>query len=194
MATRSGQAFLPSATDARRNTAPGYLTPTTLPHALDSHDSVRLTLQQCIHLAAANSLLVCADNAGAAPLIANRTAVGAWESFDPTILTTTHGPYTGVAGWFAVSDPNLQTVHRDGTVGVGAPPTDGEDAAQGGISQAASYLCALASSNGIECSVVAEPTKHDWQSGAQQFANALPWLAGRIGTPCSSRRASMSTA
>jgi S-formylglutathione hydrolase FrmB len=107
----------------------------------------------------------------------------AWESFDPTLVMNGHGPYTGVAGWFAVSDPNLQTVHRDGTVGVGAPPSDGEDAAQGGISEAANYLCALASSNGIECSVVPEPTKHDWPSGAQQFANALPWLAGRIGTP-----------
>jgi hypothetical protein len=25
---------------------------------------------------------VCADNAGANPLIANRTSIGAWESFD----------------------------------------------------------------------------------------------------------------
>jgi hypothetical protein len=32
--------------------------------------------------AAANNMIVCADNAGASPLIANRTAVGAWESFD----------------------------------------------------------------------------------------------------------------
>jgi hypothetical protein len=31
---------------------------------------------------AANNLIVCADNAGAEPLIANRTSVGAWESFD----------------------------------------------------------------------------------------------------------------
>jgi hypothetical protein len=30
----------------------------------------------------ANSRYVCADNAGAAPLIANRTAIGAWEQFD----------------------------------------------------------------------------------------------------------------
>jgi hypothetical protein len=32
--------------------------------------------------AMANNLIVTADNAGASPLIANRTAVGAWEQFD----------------------------------------------------------------------------------------------------------------
>jgi hypothetical protein len=32
--------------------------------------------------ARANGMYVCADNAGAAPLIANRTAIGAWETFD----------------------------------------------------------------------------------------------------------------
>ncbi|MFF5289351.1 hypothetical protein [Paractinoplanes globisporus] len=30
----------------------------------------------------ANNLYVCADNAGASPLIANRTTIGAWEQFD----------------------------------------------------------------------------------------------------------------
>ncbi len=45
----------------------------------------------------------------------------AWESFDPTTVMNAHGPYTGVAGWFSVSDPNVPTVYRDGTVGVGAP-------------------------------------------------------------------------
>jgi hypothetical protein len=30
----------------------------------------------------ANGLYVCADNAGASPLIANRTAIGPWETFD----------------------------------------------------------------------------------------------------------------
>jgi hypothetical protein len=32
--------------------------------------------------ARSNSMYVCADSAGTLPLIANRTAVGAWESFD----------------------------------------------------------------------------------------------------------------
>jgi hypothetical protein len=30
----------------------------------------------------ANGMYVCADNAGGSPLIANRTAIGAWETFD----------------------------------------------------------------------------------------------------------------
>jgi hypothetical protein len=30
----------------------------------------------------ANSMIVTADNAGASPLIANRTAIGPWEQFD----------------------------------------------------------------------------------------------------------------
>jgi hypothetical protein len=33
-------------------------------------------------LARADNQYVCADNAGAAPLIANRTAIGPWEQFD----------------------------------------------------------------------------------------------------------------
>ena len=106
----------------------------------------------------------------------------AWAAFDPTTVMAAHGPYTGVAGWFGVSDPNVPSVHHDGAVGVGAP-TEAEPEAPDGISAGANYLCALASSTGIECSVVAEQTKHDWPSGAQQFADALPWLAGIIGTP-----------
>jgi hypothetical protein len=30
---------------------------------------------------------------------------------------------------------------------------------------------------------VAQRGKHDWQSGAQAFNDALRWLAGKIGTP-----------
>jgi hypothetical protein len=32
-----------------------------------------------------NTMIVTADNAGASPLIANRTAIGAWEEF--TLIT-----------------------------------------------------------------------------------------------------------
>ena len=35
--------------------------------------------------AMANTMIVTADNAGASPLIANRTAIGAWEEF--TLIT-----------------------------------------------------------------------------------------------------------
>jgi S-formylglutathione hydrolase FrmB len=106
----------------------------------------------------------------------------ALAAFDPTTVINQHGPYTGVAGWFAVSDTKFPAMHRDGTIGVGVP-TQPEPTAPGTLWGDASYLCAIASSNGIECSVVPDPAKHDWPSGAQLFANALPWLAGKIGTP-----------
>jgi S-formylglutathione hydrolase FrmB len=47
----------------------------------------------------------------------------------------------------------------------------------------ANYLCALASSYGIECAVVAKPGEHTFPSAATAFADALPWLASKIGTP-----------
>ena len=106
--------------------------------------------------------------------------VAAWSAFDPTTLMTRHGPYTGVAGWFALSG-NYPTVHRDGTVGVGAPT--GEPLSPTDFPAAANYLCAVASSNGIECSVVPIVMKHDWPFAAKVFADALPWLAAKIGTP-----------
>jgi S-formylglutathione hydrolase FrmB len=103
-------------------------------------------------------------------------------AFDPTTVMNQHGPYTGVAGLFSVSDSSLPTVHRDGTVVVGGS-TQPEPEGPGTRWDDANYLCAVASTNGIECSVVAKPADHDWPSGAQQFADALPWLAGKIGTP-----------
>jgi S-formylglutathione hydrolase FrmB len=105
---------------------------------------------------------------------------GAFASFDPTTLIPQHGPYSGLAGWFAVFS-DLPTVHRDATLDPGAalgPPPDPRQSAA-----SANYLCELASTYGIECSVVANPTKHDFPSAARLFADALPWLAGKLGTP-----------
>jgi hypothetical protein len=56
---------------ATRPTAPVAGGPTTPPST--SVISLR---------ARANNMYVCADNAGASPLIANRTTIGAWEQFD----------------------------------------------------------------------------------------------------------------
>ena len=102
-----------------------------------------------------------------------------WAAFDPETVMTAHGPYSGVAGWFAVSG-DIPTAHGNGAVGVGDPgprpyPQD--------TPTVANYLCAVASRQGIECSVVGVPTKHDWTFGAQVFADSLPWLAGRLRTP-----------
>ncbi len=42
-----------------------------------------------------NGEYVCADNAGASPLIANCTAIGQWESFDQIRLTPDPDPAPG---------------------------------------------------------------------------------------------------
>jgi hypothetical protein len=49
---------------------------------------------------------------------------------------------------------------------------------------AAAYsLCGLGRANGIDCAVLPQPGKHDWPFADRAFAAALPWLAGRLGTP-----------
>ena len=48
---------------------------------------------------------------------------------------------------------------------------------------AANSLCTVGSAHGIRCAVVTQPGRHDWPFAAQAFADALPWLAGRLGTP-----------
>jgi S-formylglutathione hydrolase FrmB len=103
----------------------------------------------------------------------------AFASFDPSEVMAKHGPYTGVAGWFAVSG-DLPTVYHDGTVGADDPgPVD----YSADKDEAANYLCALGSRYGIECSVVGMPGHHDWPFGATVFADALPWLAAKLHTP-----------
>jgi S-formylglutathione hydrolase FrmB len=61
----------------------------------------------------------------------------------------------------------------------------GQDAIGSPIDQAtaAETLCELGRANGINCAVVAQPGKHDWPFASNAFAEALPWLAGRLGTP-----------
>jgi S-formylglutathione hydrolase FrmB len=96
----------------------------------------------------------------------------AWAAFDPTTVINRHGRYTGVAGWFAISD---------------GPPAPGRlrtaAAYAGNQTTAANSLCAVGSAHGIDCAVIAQPGKHDWPFAARAFASALPWLAGQIGTP-----------
>ena len=41
----------------------------------------------------------------------------------------------------------------------------------------------MGSAHGIRCAVVTQAGRHDWPFAAQAFADALPWLAGRLGTP-----------
>jgi S-formylglutathione hydrolase FrmB len=95
----------------------------------------------------------------------------AWAEFDPTTVMTRHGPYNGVSGWFEIPGAPVGGKDRDVT---GNP--EGQDLA-------ANSLCGLGSAEGIQCAVVTQPGKHDWPFAASAFANALPWLAGQLGTP-----------
>ena len=110
----------------------------------------------------------------------------AWAAFDPTTVITRHGPYTRVAGWFAISADGPSAPRRDVAIAdTGAMRLAGRDAAANPTNQtAAAYsLCALGRANGIDCAVLPQPGRHDWPFADRAFAAALPWLSGQIGTP-----------
>ncbi|GBG37748.1 alpha/beta hydrolase [Mycobacterium montefiorense] len=113
-----------------------------------------------------------------AQLFGGNTA--AWAEFDPLTVITRHGRYTGLSGWFDVPGP--PGAHN---VAQAANPTLGSTTAANpeGQDAAANALCAIAGANGIGCTVVTQPGKHDWPFGAQAFDAALPWLASTLGTP-----------
>jgi S-formylglutathione hydrolase FrmB len=108
----------------------------------------------------------------------------AWATFDPTTVIKKHGPYTGLSGWFAISN-TPQAPRRNVNVENDAVGLGGRDAAgnPGDQTEAANSLCALGTANGITCAVVANPGKHDWPFAASTFVSSLPWLAGQLGTP-----------
>ncbi|HZQ33184.1 MAG TPA: alpha/beta hydrolase-fold protein [Mycobacterium sp.] len=99
----------------------------------------------------------------------------AWAQFDPSTVIKRHGPYTGVAGWFAVNGAQQQPRMR-----LVANPGSARSNSQ---TVAANTLCGLSSAHSISCAVVTQTGKHDWPFAARAFASALPWLAGQIGTP-----------
>ena len=105
----------------------------------------------------------------------------AFAAFDPAPVMTAHGPYTGLTGWFATSTAG-PTVYYPATVD---PPTDPnpDDVNPADHAGVATFLCSVASSSGIPCSVVPVGGGHDFASAAKVFDTALPWLAGQLGTP-----------
>jgi S-formylglutathione hydrolase FrmB len=88
----------------------------------------------------------------------------AWASFDPTTVIKRHGHYTGVSGVFAIEgpvDPGKQDEHAS----------------------AAHSLAAVASANGIACSILEIRGKHDWTAGAAAFEQTFAWLASQLRAP-----------
>jgi S-formylglutathione hydrolase FrmB len=109
----------------------------------------------------------------------------AYAAFDPTTVITTHRRYEGIYGWFDVPG-TPRSEHRYITAaGIGAVAGGAHDpiANPEGQDFAANSLCTAGSAHGIRCAVVTQPGRHDWPFAAQSFATALPWLAGRLGTP-----------
>lgn len=105
---------------------------------------------------------------------------GAYAQWDPATIIAEHGPYDGLAGWFAVSTRPGTRTHP--IAGANLPEVT-QSAIPETPDAAARALCRLASDQDIDCSVVPETGKHDWPFAARVFASSLPWLAGRIGTP-----------
>lgn len=107
----------------------------------------------------------------------------AWAAFDPKSVVEAHGQYRGMSAWIGVSG-DTPTVYRPG--GSRLPPGDpfadwttySEEYAN-----TANMLCQLLSAHGTECAVSGYGGVHDFPSAAIGLANALPWLAGKIGTP-----------
>jgi S-formylglutathione hydrolase FrmB len=109
----------------------------------------------------------------------------AYASFDPTTVMHQHGPYDGVSGWFDISGTASVTTAPTMVNAANGSGMGGRDAAghTSGQTAAATSLCDTGAADGITCAVVARPGKHDWPFAAHAFAAALPWLAGKLGTP-----------
>ena len=109
----------------------------------------------------------------------------AYAAFDPTTVIVRHQRYSGVYGWFDIPGA-AHAQHRYITAaGIGAVAVGAHDPIANPEDQdfAANSLCTVGSAHGIRCAVVTQPGRHDWPFAAQAFADALPWLAGRLGTP-----------
>lgn len=107
----------------------------------------------------------------------------AWSRFDPATVIGRHGQYRAVAGWFDIpGGAGHRLLTATGIGSVSDSPHDGV-ANPEGQDVAANSLCRLASTHGIRCAVSTRPGRHDWPFAAQAFDAALPWLAGRLGTP-----------
>ena len=110
----------------------------------------------------------------------------AWAAFDPTTVINRHDRYSDVAGWFTISSDSPAPPRRDFAMADSAAMrlAGREAAANPGNQTAAAFsLCALGRAHGIDCAVVPQSGKHDWPFADRAFAAALPWLAGRLGTP-----------
>jgi S-formylglutathione hydrolase FrmB len=107
----------------------------------------------------------------------------AWSAFDPRTVIEKHGPYEGLAGWLGVS-AKMPVEHRAAGNQPPSPAELGEwDNYSDEHAANARKMCLMLSGHNVECSVVGYSGAHDFVSAGAAFRTALPWLAGRLGTP-----------
>lgn len=112
----------------------------------------------------------------------------AWAAFDPKTLIEKHGRYANMSAWLGVSE-DTPVVHRSAGDGLADPNAiAGWDQYSEDHAANANKLCGLLSVHNVECSVVSYPGTHTFTAAAKGFADALPWLAGQLGTPDTQRR------
>ena len=111
----------------------------------------------------------------------------AWAASDPKTVVERNGQYTGMSAWVGVSEPTATTYRPAGTyfpAGDALGDRFGDwDTVSEHHADTANQLCKLLSAHGIECAVSSYAGAHDFPSAANGLAAALPWLAGKIGTP-----------
>jgi S-formylglutathione hydrolase FrmB len=108
-----------------------------------------------------------------------------WDAFDPRTVMARHGPYSGIAGLFDDSQEpaddktkNLPDRHQERAAPVGFGGHGDED--QFREKGAVPDLCAAAVAVDIGCTLRVYPGYHTWQLAARAFADALPWISGRL--------------
>ncbi|MCE0766302.1 esterase family protein [Pseudonocardia kujensis] len=115
----------------------------------------------------------------------------AWARFDPLTVLAAHGRYADTAGWFEDSSgggPGSGPGGRPGFAFRGGPrrPTgsgfggQADPGAEGSEPQEAAQLCTAMTAQGIACTLHTTPGGHTWQVAATSFADAFPWLVGRV--------------
>lgn len=107
----------------------------------------------------------------------------AWAAFDPKTIVESRRYYYDMAAWVGVSE-KIPTRHWPADSGAGhTDQLNDWDTYSEDHTKTANQLCVLLSAHGIECSVVGYSGGHDFPSAAYGFKDALPWLAGWLGTP-----------
>ncbi|MGL6233871.1 MAG: alpha/beta hydrolase [Segniliparus sp.] len=115
----------------------------------------------------------------------------AYNAYAPLAAVAAHGHYNRTAGWFQASSSPMKAPKgmkmTEAAADVGNAGFGGRD--PGGFMGSGDYLgaarqiCEAGEQQGMQCAVIAKPGKHTWQFASDAFRDALPWLAGYLGTP-----------